>query len=395
MRLFAPYRTCAQRALEFLFVGVVIAVAIGCEAVGSQSGLPYQPTAYGLSQSPLVTVGGHDDRVAYQLHYPVGAVRLSDGRLVIADAGPREIRYYDAGGRHEHSIGGSGEGPGEFRNLRSIARIRGDTIVAWDPAARRVSFFAADGDFALGVTLNGWSGVHEQLQAEDPSRTVSPYRLHATGSGGLVLEPFYGRSPAAMEATRVVQDTIPLLAFDRSGEHTAELGRFPAGESFLRNRAGGLLRFGERLSLAAGTDFVYVGSTRSTVVRGISMDGELAEAIVLPMDQRPIAVEDIPPPGTGVTAAHLEAMPVPDYMPVFSQIRYGIDKRLWVQKYLAPNDDSQEWLGFNEAGDLIASLTMDSSMELLDIGVQYALVLVSDEWDVQEVRLYELERLAP
>lgn len=369
----------------------VLAGGTACEGQdGRAAGGPDDVEAYTLADAPSLALGGRDERSEYQLQYTVGAARLSDERIVIADAGSRDLRYYDARGQHLQTVGGRGEGPGEFRNIRSIARIVGDTIVAWDPASRRISFFASDGQFALAVPLTGWQAVLEELQAQDPGRTVALYDMHVPETGELVMEPFSGRVPDAMEETRVIQDTIPLFVFDRGGEQTGSLGPFPTAESFLRNRAGGLLRFGERLTVAAGGDLVYVGSTRDPVIRGFSPGGDVARSITLPIEPRPLAPDDVPDPGQGPVAEFVEAMPLPDSMPLFSGIHHGVDGRLWVQRYRAPRDRSQEWMAFDEAGALVASLTMDASLDLLDIGRDYAVVLATDELDVQEIRVHPL-----
>ena len=67
-----------------------------------------------LSPSPLVEIGRAEDDPGHQLSEVVNAIRLSDGRIVIGDAQTKEIRFFSPSGAHQHSTGGSGEGPGEF-----------------------------------------------------------------------------------------------------------------------------------------------------------------------------------------------------------------------------------------------------------------------------------------
>ncbi|WP_419943063.1 hypothetical protein [Candidatus Palauibacter sp.] len=57
------------------------------------------------------TAGGDP---AYELFRVGGAMRLSDGRIVVANAGTGELRVYDPDGIHLASWGGQGDGPGEF-----------------------------------------------------------------------------------------------------------------------------------------------------------------------------------------------------------------------------------------------------------------------------------------
>src|SRR5690606_16795253 len=70
-----------------------------------------------LSPEPLVEIGVLDGAPEDQLFRVVGARRLGDGRIVVANSGTHELRFYDAQGRHLRSVGREGEGPGEFRGL--------------------------------------------------------------------------------------------------------------------------------------------------------------------------------------------------------------------------------------------------------------------------------------
>lgn len=80
-------------------------------------------------------------------------MRLSDGRVVVANGGTNELRYYDSKGHHLVSVGGEGDGPGEFRRLASVAVLSGDTVAAWDAGNLRLSFFDPTGALARSIAL--------------------------------------------------------------------------------------------------------------------------------------------------------------------------------------------------------------------------------------------------
>src|SRR5690606_40048854 len=67
-----------------------------------------------ISGTPLLDIGAGDseENTLYQVR---GAYRLQDGRVVVADAGSLQLRYFDVAGALDAVIGRSGEGPGEFR----------------------------------------------------------------------------------------------------------------------------------------------------------------------------------------------------------------------------------------------------------------------------------------
>ncbi|MFQ5702894.1 MAG: hypothetical protein ACE5HT_02620 [Gemmatimonadales bacterium] len=70
-----------------------------------------------LADRPTVDIGEQQHDPNYQLFRVASAIRLSDGRIVIANAGTQELRFYDPDGMYDATTGGAGDGPGEFRNI--------------------------------------------------------------------------------------------------------------------------------------------------------------------------------------------------------------------------------------------------------------------------------------
>jgi hypothetical protein len=68
-------------------------------------------------------------------------------RVFVVDYGSQEIRIFDGQGRHLRSIGGPGQGPGEFTGLSGISLEPGGEILAWDPRMRRYTIFDSTGTF--------------------------------------------------------------------------------------------------------------------------------------------------------------------------------------------------------------------------------------------------------
>lgn len=105
-----------------------------------------------LSDEPVLDIGVIEGDEAYELHNAWDALRLSDGRIVVANSGTHELRFYASDGSHIRSVGRQGGGPGEFRVINGLDRLPGDTIAVWDPRALRVSYFASDGEFVRSVS---------------------------------------------------------------------------------------------------------------------------------------------------------------------------------------------------------------------------------------------------
>lgn len=88
---------------------------------------------------------GREDDEAYVL-VPVGGIAVSPvGEIYVSQPQIGEIRVFDPNGEFVRSIGGLGQGPGEFRALREVGLI-GDSVWAIDVAGgTSVRFFTTDG----------------------------------------------------------------------------------------------------------------------------------------------------------------------------------------------------------------------------------------------------------
>ncbi len=100
-----------------------------------------------LSEKPLVEIGVREGEEVYQLHRVSGSVRLEDGKILVVNAGSRELRLFEADGSYLRTFGRDGEGPGEFRNPAKIRKLAPDSILVWDESLLRISFFDATGTF--------------------------------------------------------------------------------------------------------------------------------------------------------------------------------------------------------------------------------------------------------
>jgi hypothetical protein len=108
LALFAiPLAACATDTPERL--GAVVRDSGGVRIVENTSPQWLESQQWRLTEEPIVDIGG-GDTAEEQLHRVRGAARLSDGRIVVADGGSQELRFYAPSGEHERSAGGRGGG---------------------------------------------------------------------------------------------------------------------------------------------------------------------------------------------------------------------------------------------------------------------------------------------
>ena len=105
-----------------------------------------------IGPGPAVSIGRREGEDPYLLHRVSDATRLRDGRIVVANGGSSELRFFDSLGNHLANRGGVGEGPGEFARLLGVEPWPGDSIIAWMDPRLGFSVFDSDGNYRRTIT---------------------------------------------------------------------------------------------------------------------------------------------------------------------------------------------------------------------------------------------------
>lgn len=79
------------------------------------------------------------------LYRPVDVVATADGTMFVADRGANAIKEFAPDGTFRRTLGGPGQGPGEFTGLSQLV-IAGDMLVAYDARNFRFSVWTLDGE---------------------------------------------------------------------------------------------------------------------------------------------------------------------------------------------------------------------------------------------------------
>ena len=99
---------------------IVFGFALSSCGDGTESTSPGALERWSVSEDPSLVIGGAGARGNDILYRVVGASRLSDGRIAIADVGSSEVKYFDSRGRHLLDAGGE-EHKGPARNVDDAA----------------------------------------------------------------------------------------------------------------------------------------------------------------------------------------------------------------------------------------------------------------------------------
>ena len=117
-------------------INVIALIACICSLAGCDAGEPSRLVAttdssgvritessaadaptWSVGELPEVRIGSVEGEEPYLFDRIRTAFLLSDGRIVVADAGSRQFRYFSAEGEHIRTVGRRGRGPGEFATL--------------------------------------------------------------------------------------------------------------------------------------------------------------------------------------------------------------------------------------------------------------------------------------
>ena len=245
---------------------------------------------WSLAELPEAVIGSQgEEDLAHQFTQVRGAVRLSDGRIVVGDWGSREARYFDREGNHLLTVGGSGEGPGEIRTLYNIDRVLGDTLVidGWPIGSRY--WFDEHGAFIRNQALGPWFPGMLGRTLPDGSLILDTYEF---GSYGNTLETWAANGP---DDDIRPAGVVELVSRDGSRVDTLApiLGEWWHKTGQLRvNFAMHALPFTPIGLVAWSTDRVFIGHTERPEVRVYSLSGSLVRLIRWSAETVPVTRED-------------------------------------------------------------------------------------------------------
>jgi len=326
-----------------------------------------------------------------------GAARLSDGRLVVADEGSSEVRFFAPDGTHLLSVGGRGEGPGEFALIQSMGPAGGDSVWVYDYGAARITVLAPDGAIArtIPVTPPLPAGILVGRRSD----------------GSFVLAQMWGTGdPWAPVPEGLVRETAVVAAYDANGRLRDTLARVPGREVFQRLEDGrmtmGVVPFARTASHALWGDDLVVGDQVDRVLEVLGPRGVAVRDVRWSGPPLDVTEEDVDRWGEGQVAAapavdrasvraRLAVTPFPDRRPAYGRLLPDAGGCLWVAAYAEPGQAARRWDVLDGRGRRLGSLTLPPRFRLHQIGRNWLLGVARDDLDVERVEVRPLRRPSP
>ncbi len=363
----------------------------GVRIVATPRSLIERPSGWQVSAQPNLVIGAAQGDSADLLFAVTGVAQLDDGRILVVNGGTHELRFYDGTGRLVRSVGGEGDGPGEFRFPALLAVTSADTIVVFDPEARRFSVLNGQGRFVRTIPLTAFIG--------SPVGRVS--------GGRIITESSTASAGPDSQEGEIANSVVFATADPRAG--ILDTVAVAPGASLYLWKEG--RRFGftpvpftaQPAAVVAG-DLVYVVLTHVPEIRTYRVDGRLLRIVRvlgglpdLPRSAFTNAVRQLTDgDGDAREAARLRrvyaAMSRPRRQPLFDRVLVDRLGDVWARRLLPDTASGpRRWVVF-EGGRPLGSIQTPAGLHVEEIGEAYLLGVARGRDGVERVERFRLER---
>lgn len=347
------------------------------------------PDSITAAGNPLVEIG-EEGVPEYEFFRLVGVLGLRDGRILAVNSGTRELRYYSSDGSYLGSLGGRGEGPGEFAVLGSAYPF-GDSLAVSDPTLLRVSILNDQGEFVRSVPFRpsiptppagAWSFGPRVLGV------FSDGSIMCSTSEFVLPPPAAGWCDTRRNLGRWIPESdslIPLTELPIADYYHGTDSRLPFSPSPFTRAAMQVLV----------EDHVVVSDGRTWEIRVFDRDGSLVRVI---REDRPLI-----PIGRALTIDYLstlnenrrvqpEEVMVQETLPTYSRLLSDDRGRVWARVYSPPGRQANDWVVFDLDGVRTAVLHAPTDFELSSVSNERLFGWTIDSLGIQRIRVLAFTR---
>jgi hypothetical protein len=332
------------------------------------------------------------------------AVRMPNGKILVADGGRRHLLRFGADGSFEKVIGRDGQGPGEFVRLGWMGRHSRDLVGTYDFGQGRYSVFS-DSGFLRQVRLESSTDV----------RFVELQPLGVLPGGAIIVTGGRSIGLAAEGPPRQFRLQSPVVQFGADGAPGRVIGRYPGPEievTMVKNGpvagsfANGVPLFGRGSALGLSQGHIVVVDNERFQFDVIDTTGRMVRRVGRVITNHPVRPSHMQayirermaaarPEFRESLRVDLESR---HHAPTFPALddRLVVDAadRIWLGEYRRPGDREQVWWIFTIDGRMVGRVNVPINLTIMDAGTDWVLGTWRDQDDVLTVRLYDLRPAA-
>ncbi len=240
---------------------------------GFATPLGAQVPVWTVATRPMTVIGVNASDAQLQLAGVLGVHRMADGRVLVADSVPLQLRIFDARGALVSQLGRRGAGPGEFRGRITLYDGRGDSVLAYDESLNRWTLYSPDLRF-----VRTWPSMGDQRQRFDP---IAYHRalIHPAPS------PLSACYPLLINGLPPMRDSLYREVF-RDGADRAWVRDEGTRDWMVHALAGKVIG---RVALPAGFELLQVGDGFVAGTRRDVDDVERVEVLAVSMPRHDVA----------------------------------------------------------------------------------------------------------
>lgn len=369
-------------------------------------GLPWE-----IDPEPRIRIGGEDPEVGQLIWRVIGAHRLGNGNIaaLVGAQTSRRIVILDRSGGLVRTIGGPGEGPGEFIEPIHLQRLPGDTLVTWERHFGRVTSFD---------TL----GNHLAIRHLDRDRLGAAVRFGGGGArlqfalpgGAYVVSGRRPRTPLAeREIGSVIRDTVVYVRMHE--DYSADtLGYYAGMEEYTRegpdgrpddgrllvHRASGVSAGGTPLRIVVGTGEPQEGfhvfdesGTLERIVRRTTPEIPLDEEDRRHLIDFLVRVSNLSEERMATARRGMqENFPPLERFPSFGLTYADARGYYWVADRYLTATGPPLFSVFDPEGIWLGQVEIPVVGQILEIGDDYLLMHIVDELGIEYLQEHELRR---
>ena len=366
-----------------------------------------------IAPEPALSIGAIDgpDEVLFG---SIASVAVDGaGNLIVADVQMDEIRIFDASGVHLQTIGGPGEGPGEFRALAGAWRTAGGAIVAVDRRLDRITRFGPDGELLATATFQG--------PGEQP--VIRPIRV---AGPGLFLSRVESLNLPSLDGAFSLDDALESIS-DPSGSRSEYLVRHDLEGTLVDTVTSVPGQATQTSAQGSGTNLsiqILRLPFSSAAAATASPEGRMAVTTGRSYEfstydptgtlERIVRLTEEPPLRTD---AHLEAwvrastggrepmddtqveaalrryreMPLPDRLPAWNSLVIAGGGEIWARRFAIRGAETVARDVFAADGRFLGQVVAPASLRIQHIGDGRVTVVSTDDLGVERVEVYELQ----
>ena len=342
---------------------------------------------------------GRGDSPGEYFHRVQGMKGSADGGVVVVDGGSQELRFYDFEGRLVKRAGGRGEGPGEFRDPVLVPMAGTDSLLVFDKRLPWAQVLSPEGEY--GRSTRHLHGPPYGGRAPVGAVGYRHMLFNASGTAG---------GPEAPRPTQgMLQLSQSFLWYDAATGSRLTVDSVLVDSRYFDRGLDWVAPFTPRSSAATAAGAAFIARGSPAEVLEYDVEGELLRVFRIEGFGRPVtqamidAFIDLEHSRRPVRYGPLnrrswyriyESIGLPDTLPAFQALQLDELGWLWAEVYDFDPAQPREWVVFDEEGRAHGTVRTPPGLEVEWIGRDAILGVWKDEFDVEYVHRYPLDRRA-